>query len=93
MPNIQEQNVYSELLQQSFRLKISVAGLRTLEHKGGLDALLLGTAKTKLDPELRPIKARVEDAAKAQGLELNKAPAEKKAKPSAKATKTAKKAA
>ncbi|MGB1076751.1 MAG: 50S ribosomal protein L28 [Bdellovibrionales bacterium] len=66
IPNIQEQNVYSEALKRSVRIKVSTAGLRTIDHKGGLDAYLLGTAKTKLDPSLRPIKAQVEAAVAAK---------------------------
>lgn len=62
LPNIQETNVYSEVLKRSIRVKVSAAGLRTIDHKGGLDAYLTGTAKTKLDSVLRPIKAQVEAA-------------------------------
>ncbi len=62
LPNIQETNLYSEVLKRSVRVKVSAAGLRTIDHKGGLDAYLIGTAKTKLDESLRPIKAQVEAA-------------------------------
>ena len=48
-PNVQEASLYSQALDRSIRVKISTAGLRTVEHKGGLDAYLTGTAKTKLD--------------------------------------------
>tara|TARA_Y100000588_G_C13360443_1_gene546257 strand:- start:43 stop:333 length:291 start_codon:yes stop_codon:yes gene_type:complete len=59
-PNVQETNLYSEALGKNVRVKISTAGMRTVEHKGGLDAYLTGTAKTKLDEALRPVKALVE---------------------------------
>ena len=62
LPNIQSTDVYSEALKRSVRVKISAAGLRTIDHKGGLDAYLVNTAKTKLDESLRPIKAQVEAA-------------------------------
>ncbi|MEM6780792.1 MAG: 50S ribosomal protein L28 [Pseudomonadota bacterium] len=62
MPNIQETSVYSELLARKIKIRASAAGLRTLDHKGGIDSFLLNTAKTKLDPALRPIKAEVEKA-------------------------------
>ena len=62
LPNIQETNLYSETLKRSVRVKISAAGLRTIDHKGGLDAYLLDTAKTKLDASLRPIKVQLEAA-------------------------------
>ena len=43
------------------RVRLSTNGLRTIEHNGGLDAWLLGTAITKLDPEMRRLR-RVERA-------------------------------
>ena len=62
LPNLQTVAVFSETLRRSFELKVSTSGLRTLEHKGGLDAFVTGTAITKLDPALRPIKKLVEAA-------------------------------
>lgn len=62
LPNIQDTSVYSELLGRKIKIRASAAGLRTLDHKGGIDAFLLNTAKTKLDPALRSIKAEVEKA-------------------------------
>lgn len=62
LPNVQDANVFSESLNRWIKLKISAAGLRTIEHKGGLDKFLADTAKTKLDPALRPVKAAVEKA-------------------------------
>ncbi len=62
MPNIQETRLYSEALERWIAMKVSTSGLRTVEHKGGLDAFLVNTAKTKLDPKLRTIKAQVEKA-------------------------------
>ena len=41
LPNIQTTNVMSDVLGENVRLKISVNGLRTIEHNGGLDAFLL----------------------------------------------------
>lgn len=60
MPNIQDTSVYSEVLGRKIRLRVSAAGLRTLDHKGGIDAFVAGTAKTKLHPNLRVIKAEIE---------------------------------
>lgn len=62
-PNLQNASLYSELLDRSVAVKISTAGLRTLDHKGGLDAYLLATAPSKLPEELRPLKAQVVAAA------------------------------
>lgn len=60
LPNVQETSLYSEVLDRWVKVKASSAGLRTVEHKGGLDAYLTGTAPTKLDEALRPIKVQVE---------------------------------
>lgn len=60
LPNVQDTSLYSVALGRWVKVKASAAGLRTVEHKGGLDAFLTGTAKTKLDPKLRPVKVEVE---------------------------------
>lgn len=62
LPNVQDTNLYSEALDRWVKVKATSAGLRTVEHKGGFDAFLTSTAKTKLDPKLRPIKLQVEAA-------------------------------
>ncbi len=67
MPNVQDTSLYSESLGRWIKLRVSTAGLRTVEHKGGLDAFLRDTAQTKLDVKLRTYKTQLEklDAAKA----------------------------
>ncbi|MBN8521482.1 MAG: 50S ribosomal protein L28 [Alphaproteobacteria bacterium] len=60
--NVQDTTIYSEVLKRNVSLRVTAAGLRTLDHKGGLDAYIMNTAKTKLDPELRPLKAQIEKA-------------------------------
>lgn len=58
-PNLQNASLYSEVLQRSINVRVSVNGLRTIDHKGGLDAFLLATAPSKLPEVLRPLKAQV----------------------------------
>jgi large subunit ribosomal protein L28 len=62
LPSVKVNSVYSEALAGWVKIRISNAGLRTIEHKGGFDAYLVSTAKTKLDPALRAVKLRVEKA-------------------------------
>ena len=58
--NITDTRVYSEILNKFFKIKVSAAGLRTLEHKGGFDAWLLDTAPSKLpSADLRSIRKQV----------------------------------
>ena len=49
LTNITNTRVFSETLGRFFKIKVTAAGLRTLEHKGGFDAWLLDTAPSKLD--------------------------------------------
>ncbi len=62
LPNIQAASLYSEALGTAVRLRLSTQGLRTVEHNGGLDAYLLGTADAKLSTEARRIKRRIAKA-------------------------------
>ena len=59
LPNLQQTSVYSQVLGRMVRLRVSTQGLRTIEHNGGLDQFLLGTADTKLTLEGRRIKRQV----------------------------------
>lgn len=62
LPNMQTVSLLSETLGESVRLRISSQGLRTVEHRGGLDAFLLGARSADLTPELRRLRRRVEGA-------------------------------
>lgn len=64
--NIQDTTVYSEILKRKIAIRITPSGLRTLDHKGGFDEFIQGTAKTKLDPALRAYKAEIEKKLAAQ---------------------------
>ena len=62
LPNLQETSLISEGLGGSVRLRLSVNGLRTVEHNGGLDAFLLSTPDLKLTDETRRLKRRLKKA-------------------------------
>lgn len=59
LPNLTETRVYSETLNKFFKIKVTAAGLRTLEHKGGFDAWLLDTAPSKLESDMRKVRTQV----------------------------------
>ena len=59
LPNLQETSLISEGLGGSVRLRLSVNGLRTVEHNGGLDAFLMSTPNTKLTDDARRLKRRL----------------------------------
>ncbi|WP_435259738.1 50S ribosomal protein L28 [Thioclava sp. FR2] len=63
LPNLNEVTLASDVLGQSFKLRISAAALRSVDHRGGLDAYL---AKAK-DAELSAAALKIKkDIAKAQ---------------------------
>jgi large subunit ribosomal protein L28 len=62
LPNIQDTSLYSEALGRMVSVRLTPAGLRTLDHNGGLDAFLVATAKSKLDKDLHALKTQVEKA-------------------------------
>lgn len=59
LPNVQETSVFSEALGQKVKLKVSAAGLRTIDHKGGFDEWVASVSVSKIDPALRSIRAKV----------------------------------
>ena len=61
-PNLCQVTLSSDALEQTFRLRISAATLRTVDYKGGLDSFLLGTKNTKLSDKARKIKKTLEKA-------------------------------
>ena len=62
LPNLQVASLLSEALGTSVRMRLSAAAIRTVEHKGGLDAFLLTTRADDLSPEILRLKKRVKNA-------------------------------
>lgn len=62
LPNLQETSFFSDILGAPVRLRLSVAGIRTVEHNGGLDAFLLTTPDRRLPTEAIVLKRRLEKA-------------------------------
>ena len=67
IPNLHPASIMSDALGKTVRLKLCVQTLRTIEHKGGLDAYLLGARDAKLSPEGRRLKRRVRKALAQKG--------------------------
>ncbi len=63
LPNLNDVTLMSETLGQSFKLRISAAALRTVDHRGGLDAFLAKAKDEELSAKALKIK---KDIAKAQ---------------------------
>ncbi len=58
-PNLQVVSMPSELTGTMLSLRITAAGLRTIEHKGGIDAYLLGTKDNALSVSAKALKKQV----------------------------------
>jgi large subunit ribosomal protein L28 len=69
LPNLQHQRLYSEVLGETIRLRVSIHALRTVERRGGIDGWLLGTKDADLSGELRRFKRRIEAARAARDAE------------------------
>ena len=65
LPNLQETSLLSDVLGRLVRIRVSARAIRTIEHKGGIDAYLLGTADGKLPEEALALKRKVKKAAAA----------------------------
>ena len=63
LPNLNEITLISDILGRSFKLRISAAALRSVDHRGGLDAYLMKAKDDELSSDARAIK---KDVVKAQ---------------------------
>ena len=63
LPNLNDVTLSSETLGQSFKFRISAAALRTVDHRGGLDAFLAKANDAELSDRALKLK---KDIAKAQ---------------------------
>lgn len=56
LPNLVNVTLTSDALNRSVRLRISANGLRSVEHRGGLDAFLLKASESDLSSTARDLK-------------------------------------
>ncbi len=59
LPNLNDVTLISDALGQSFKLRISAAALRTVDHRGGLDAFLAKSKDDELSPKAQKIKKEI----------------------------------
>lgn len=60
LPNLVNVTLTSETLEQSVRLRISASALRTVDHRGGLDAFLAKAKEVDLSPKALELKRQLE---------------------------------
>ena len=66
LPNLNDVTLQSETLGRGFKMRISVAAMRTVDHRGGLDAFLAKANDGELSANALKIKKEI---AKAQAVQ------------------------
>ena len=59
LPNLKEVSLMSDALERSVRLRITAYALRSVEHRGGLDAFLVKASKDELSPKAALLRKEV----------------------------------
>ena len=59
LPNLCNVTLISDVLGQRFRLRVSAAALRSVEHRGGLDAFLLKAGENELSMRARLLRRQI----------------------------------
>ncbi len=62
LPNLNIATLSSETLGRSFRFRIAASALRTVDHRGGLDAFLAKAKDDELSPNALKVKRDIEKA-------------------------------
>ena len=62
LPNLNEVSLMSDALGQTFKLRISAAALRSVDHRGGLDAYLAKAKDEELSANALKIKKEIAKA-------------------------------
>ena len=59
LPNLCAVTLISDALKRSVRLRVTAAALRSVEHRGGLDAYLLKASDDELSTNARALKREI----------------------------------
>jgi large subunit ribosomal protein L28 len=59
LPNLVNVTLISDTLGQSLRFKVSAAALRSVEHRGGLDAYLVKADESELSQRAKVVKREI----------------------------------
>lgn len=62
LPNLINVSLLSDVLGRTVKLRIAAAALRTVEHRGGLDAFLVKADDSELSPNALALKKEVRAA-------------------------------
>ena len=70
LPNLLNVTVMSDALGRSVKLRVSANALKTIDHRGGLDAFLIKAKDAELSPRVLELKRQIKK--KAAGSEATK---------------------
>jgi len=59
MPNLRNVTLISEALGRKVRVRVSANALKSVDHRGGLDAFLLKADDADLAPKMRELKRQI----------------------------------
>jgi large subunit ribosomal protein L28 len=59
LPNLKQVSLISDALGRTVKLRISTSALRTVEHRGGLDAFLVKARADELSPKAKALRKDV----------------------------------
>ncbi len=60
LPNLVNVHLMSDVMGASYRFRICTQALKTVEHRGGLDAFLLKARDSQLSPKARKLKKQIQ---------------------------------
>jgi large subunit ribosomal protein L28 len=63
LPNLLNVTVMSDSLGRSVRLRVSANALKTIDHRGGLDAFLIKAKDAELSPRVLELKRQIKKKA------------------------------
>ena len=67
LPNLLNVTMISDTLGRSVRLRVSANAIKTVDHRGGLDAYLLNAKNEVLAPKVRDLKKAIQKKQAAAG--------------------------
>lgn len=59
LPNLRNVTLMSDTLHRKVRVRVSANALKTVDHRGGLDAFLLKAKDDELAPKMRELKRAI----------------------------------
>ena len=62
LPNLNDVTILSEILDRSFKFRISAAALRTVDHRGGLDGFMAKAKDDELSEKALKVKREIAKA-------------------------------